>query len=328
LAWPTRRSRTASSDIETTRLIGQDIWRIVNQRRAEQAQRLAATVFSASTSAICITDADERIVCSQPGVDDDHGLRTATKSSAKRRGCFPPARQSDGFYREMWNRIAERRRLASGEIWKRRKNGEIFPAWLTITAVTGTLTAESHTTSAASTTSANASVRSAHPLPRAPRCADQTAQSPLLDDRIRRAIAKSRRDGTYTAVLFLDLDRFKLINDTLGHDTGDRCCTCRRAILSRVLRETETVARLGGDEFIIVVPDWPTSKAWRWREKVLAVVATAVDRRTAATRHAEHRHQRLSRRRRRRATLLRNADTAMYHAKERGRNNFQFFTPE
>jgi diguanylate cyclase (GGDEF)-like protein len=152
----------------------------------------------------------------------------------------------------------------------------------------------------------------------------------LLEDRIRRALAKSRRDGTHTAVLFLDLDRFKLINDTLGHDTGDQLLTRVAERLSKVLRETETVARLGGDEFIIVIPDVADVESVALvAQKVLAVVAEPelIDKRplhvtpsigiSIYPQDGADVH-----------SLLRSADTAMYHAKERGRNNFQFFTED
>jgi diguanylate cyclase (GGDEF)-like protein/PAS domain S-box-containing protein len=316
----------SESDTETTRLIGQDIWRIINQRRAEQAQRLAATVFSASTSAICITDADERIVSANPALTTITGYAQGEVIGETPR-LFSAALQSDDSALESWARIAAYG-VWQGEVRQRRKNGEIFPAWLTITAVKNADARVTHYTGSFDDISERKQSEAhihflAHhdALTRLP-------NRTLLEDRIRRALAKSRRDGTNTAVLFLDLDRFKLINDTLGHDTGDQLLTRVAARLSKVLRETETVARLGGDEFIIVIPDVADVESVALvAQKVLAVVAEPelIDKcplhvtpsigisiypQDGADVHS----------------LLRSADTAMYHAKERGRNNFQFFT--
>ena len=150
----------------------------------------------------------------------------------------------------------------------------------------------------------------------------------LLRDRIQQAIAQAHRNGTQLAVLFLDLDRFKNINDSLGHQLGDRLL---QSVASRILvcvREGDTVSRVGGDEFVIVIPGiGSASDASSVAGKILEVLASAFhlhgnDLHVAASigislypadgSDAE--------------TLMRNADTAMYHAKDSGRANFQFFT--
>ncbi|HTS86328.1 MAG TPA: EAL domain-containing protein [Usitatibacter sp.] len=150
----------------------------------------------------------------------------------------------------------------------------------------------------------------------------------LLRDRIQQAIAQAHRNGTQLAVLFLDLDRFKTINDSLGHQLGDRLL---QSVASRILvcvREGDTVSRVGGDEFVIVIPGiGSASDASSVAGKILEVLGSAFhlhgnDLHVAASigislypadgSDAE--------------TLMRNADTAMYHAKDSGRGNFQFFT--
>jgi len=314
------------SEIETTRLIGQDIWRIVNQRRAEEAQRLAATVFSASTSAICITDSDERIVSANPALTTITGYpRDEVVGQTPR--LFAAAQQSDGCAPERWAQIAVHG-LWQGEVWQRRKNGEVFPAWLTVTAVVSPAGTVTHYTGSFDDISERKqSEAHIHFLAHH----DALTRLPnrlLLEDRIRQALAKSRREGTHTAVLFLDLDRFKLINDTLGHDTGDQLLARVAERLGKVLRETETVARLGGDEFIIVIPDVAdVESVARVAQKVLEIVAAPqligkrplqVTPSIGISLYPEDGEDVPS--------LLRNADTAMYHAKEHGRNNFQFFT--
>jgi diguanylate cyclase (GGDEF)-like protein/PAS domain S-box-containing protein len=149
----------------------------------------------------------------------------------------------------------------------------------------------------------------------------------LLHDRLDQVLAQAGRNGHRVAVMFLDLDRFKSINDTLGHDVGDELLRSVAVRLQEVVRAADTVSRLGGDEFVIVLPDVSSPEdAQRVAEKVVDVLAPAV---------AIHGHEL-------RATpsigislfpddgndaytLMKNADTAMYHAKAEGRNNYQFF---
>ena len=149
----------------------------------------------------------------------------------------------------------------------------------------------------------------------------------LLHDRLDQVLAQAGRSGHRVAVMFVDLDRFKSINDTLGHDVGDELLKSVAARLQQVVRAADTVSRLGGDEFVIVLPDVVAIEdAQRVAEKVVEVLAPAV---------SIHGHEL-------RATpsigislfpddgadaytLMKSADTAMYHAKAEGRNNYQFF---
>ncbi|HEY5762695.1 MAG TPA: EAL domain-containing protein [Rhodocyclaceae bacterium] len=313
-------------DVETARLISQDIWRQVSRQRADAAQRLAASVFSASAEGICITDAEKRIVSVNPALMSITGYR-AEEVLGQTPRVFSSGRHDGEFYREMWARI-EAHGVWRGEIWNRRSNGEVYPEWLTITAVhdqtgevinyIGSFFDISERKRAEEDIRFLAHHDSLTKLP----------NRTLLDDRVRQAIAKSRRNQDHTAVLFLDLDRFKLINDTLGHDVGDRLLERVADRLRGVLRETETVARLGGDEFIIVIPELADiDRVAQVAQKVIDVVSEPqeIDARvlhvTPSIGISVYPDDGQDA-----ATLLRNADTAMYHAKERGRNNFQFFT--
>ncbi|EXI66077.1 MAG: Cyclic di-GMP phosphodiesterase Gmr [Candidatus Accumulibacter adjunctus] len=314
------------NEIETARLLSQDIWRIVNRHRTEQAQRLAATVFSASSSGICITDAGQRIISINPALSTISGYGSEEIIGRTPR-LFASGRQHVGFYREMWSCIKSSGTWR-GEIWNRRRNGEIFPAWLTITAVIGSEGKVTHY------------IGSFHDITERKRSQDhihflahhdaltRLPNRRLLDERIREAIDRSRREQLHAAVLFIDLDRFKLINDTLGHDVGDRLLSRVAEILSSVLDEHETVARLGGDEFVIVVPELAdVSRTAQLANRLIEVVSAPqlIDERPfqvtpsiGISIYPDDGEDA--------PTLLRNADTAMYHAKERGRNNFQFFT--
>lgn len=152
----------------------------------------------------------------------------------------------------------------------------------------------------------------------------------LLDDRITQAIAWARRHGTKLALLFLDLDNFKHINDSLGHATGDKLLQSVAQRLRGCVRSSDTISRLGGDEFVILVmQDKYAQNAVRTADKILAALATphAIDEHDLHVttsigisvypvdgQDAE--------------TLIKHADIAMYHAKEKGRNNYQFFKDE
>jgi diguanylate cyclase (GGDEF)-like protein/PAS domain S-box-containing protein len=152
----------------------------------------------------------------------------------------------------------------------------------------------------------------------------------LLEDRIGQAIAHAHRNGTQIAVLFIDLDHFKTINDSLGHQLGDQLLKLVAIRIQACLREVDTVSRLGGDEFVIVIPDLAdTGDATNIAVKLLETVSSnfhlhAHDLHIGASigisvypadgDSAE--------------TLMRNADTAMYHAKENGRAQYQYFTSE
>jgi diguanylate cyclase (GGDEF)-like protein/PAS domain S-box-containing protein len=152
----------------------------------------------------------------------------------------------------------------------------------------------------------------------------------LLHDRLQQAMASARRQGCTVAVVFIDLDRFKNINDSLGHEVGDRLLCEVAARLSACLRETDTLARLGGDEFVAVVDGLKNAaEATGVGDKILralaapftigehALVSTASLGVSLFPADAEDA-----------ATLMRNADTAMYHAKATGRNRLQFFSAD
>lgn len=152
----------------------------------------------------------------------------------------------------------------------------------------------------------------------------------LLNDRITQAITLAKRSGTQLAVLFLDLDKFKHINDSLGHETGDRLLQSVTQRLSACVRSSDTVSRQGGDEFVILLTGGKYGEdAALTADKILAELALPhqLDKHelhiTTSIGISVYPEDGLDA-----ETLIKNADTAMYHAKEKGRNNFQFFSSE
>lgn len=151
----------------------------------------------------------------------------------------------------------------------------------------------------------------------------------LLSDRLRQAIAAAKRDKAHLAVMFLDLDSFKPINDTFGHDVGDLLLKEVAKRLSDCVRESDTVSRVGGDEFVLLLPTVVEHDARQVAEKMLHAVTQPFDLRgntlhvsssIGIAMYPNHGSEE--------KLLIKNADTAMYRAKQSGRNNFQFFTDE
>ncbi len=289
--------------------------------------RVWAKVFESGTEAMLITDPASRII----EVNDTFTRITGyTRDEAV--GQTPRLLNSGhhdaAFYRAMWESLT-RTGAWAGEIWNRRKDGSVYPEWLSITAAHDENGQITNYVSAFSDISERKAyeVRLRHlaeydPLTKLP-------NRTLLRDRLTHAIGLAARKGGKIAVLFLDLDRFKNINDSLGHAIGDQMLIEAARRLRSAVRGSDTVSRLGGDEFVLLLTELETpDHAAHVAEKLLQVVAEpfsleghelnvtpsigiALFPEDGADPDA----------------LLKNADTAMYHAKENGRNNFQFFAP-
>lgn len=238
-------------------------------------------------------------------------------------------RQDDAFYRNLWASIEEHG-FWQGEIWDRKRSGEVFPVWECITAVkdeSGKVSEHIAIFSDITTikeTEANL-MRLAYE--------DTLTGLPnrlLYNDRLAQALAHARRHDTRAALLMLDLDRFKLVNDTLGHSVGDELLQAVATRLKTAVRAEDTVARLGGDEFAIILPHVVESAdAALLAEKIVKLVSVPMQiaghRLTMSTSvgigifpdDAEDAE-----------TLAKVADTAMYGAKSKGRNAYEFYRRE
>ncbi|MFQ5949715.1 MAG: putative bifunctional diguanylate cyclase/phosphodiesterase, partial [Nitrospiria bacterium] len=215
----------------------------------------------------------------------------------------------------------------SGEIWERRKNGEVFPEWLTITAIKDKdgkvirYTGMFSDITRQKLDEENIYYRAHYDL------LTGLANRLLFSERLSQAMKQSRRNHKPMGLLFIDLDRFKHVNDTLGHPLGDRLLQEAGARLQELARETDTVARSGGDEFMIVLPDITFKEdAEVFAGKIIkdfsepfrlegrdAFVSASIGI-TMFPADAEDI-----------ATLFKNADMAMYQAKANGRNRYRFF---
>ncbi|MDI6747182.1 MAG: EAL domain-containing protein [Rhodocyclaceae bacterium] len=299
---------------------------ITGRVEAERAIREAATVFSATSEAIMITDAAGVIKRVNPAFTITTGY-TAEEAVGQTPRLLKSGHQDADYYAAMWQQLLATGRW-EGEVWNRRKNGEVYPEWQIISAVRDAAGVVVEYVSIfiditqRKRSEAELAYRANY---------DALTGLPnrnLLAERLGQALKQARREDTLVAILFLDLDLFKQVNDTLGHAIGDRLLQSVAERLHHCVRETDTIARQGGDEFVVLLANIEdTVAAAAVADKIIARMAEpfAFDGNevhigasigiTLFPNDGDDIE-----------TLFRNADLAMYRAKNAGRNNAQFFT--
>ena len=304
---------------------------ITQRKQAEIDLRVAATAFN-SQLGMAITNANEVVLRINQAFTDITGY-SEQDAVGKRLDLLNSGRHDSMFYEDMLNAVRSTRGWR-GEIWNRRKNGEIFPSQCTMTAVlTDDGTVSHFINSLTDITQVKATEEEINKLA----FYDPLTGLPnrrMLLDRLRLAMAESQRSGRIGALQFIDLDNFKTLNDTLGHDMGDLLLQQVGQRLKRCMREGDTVARLGGDEFVVMLKELSTdiveaaSQAEIVGEKILVGVGEPY--RLAGLEYQITPSIGITHFRGFEATiddLLKQADLAMYQAKALGRNTMQFFDP-
>lgn len=220
--------------------------------KAGDERRIAAVAFE-SREGIVVTDANSSIIRVNRTFTELTGYE-AGDVIGKTPRMIRSGRHDADFYAAMWRAIRQER-FWQGEIWNRRKNGEVFPVWLTITAVRDAHGNVTHyvgsffdITQRIDNETEIRNLAFYDPL-------TGLANRRLFTDRIGHAFAKSSRSRIHGALLFVDLDRFKELNDTLGHAQGDRLLELAAERLAVNVREDDTVARFGGDEFVVLLEE-------------------------------------------------------------------------
>ncbi|MFA6921655.1 MAG: EAL domain-containing protein [Gallionella sp.] len=296
--------------------------------RAGEAQlKLSAQVFVNSREAIVITDVENNIIQVNKAFTEITGY-SPEEVIGKNPRMLSSGQQDREFYRNMWETLLKLD-IWQGELMDRRKDGEVYPKWLSITVVRDEKGDISNFIGLFSDiTERIASYERIQYLAHFDALTDLPNRS-LLKDHLNLAIEMAKRSQTQLAILFLDLDRFKIVNDSLGHHAGDLLLKIVSERLKNCTRKTDTVARLGGDEFVVLLSNIrESSDAARVAKKVIdAVAAPFLLEGTEANLGtsigiAIYPDNGLDG-----PTLIKNADAAMYHAKENERNNFQFFSP-
>jgi diguanylate cyclase (GGDEF)-like protein/hemerythrin-like metal-binding protein/PAS domain S-box-containing protein len=312
---------------------------LAKSKQAEQDLRIAAAAFEAQ-ECIMITDAASRILQVNRAFTATTGYSAAEVVGRNPR-LLSSGRQDAAFYAEMWSCIRSSGTW-QGEIWNRRKNGEAYPSWLSITAVIGE---QGKATHYVGTSTDIAPRKLAEDRIKHLAYYDQLTQLPnrrLMVDRLDQTQTACARHGRQGALLLIDLDDFKSLNDSMGHGVGDNLLIEVARRLQYCVRDGDTVARLGGDEFVIILGDLDRAEqaaiqAERIAEKIQArlgepyVLDIVID--GVVTGTCNHNcgssigialfHDRSVST----EELLKRADTAMYQAKQAGRQTHRFFDP-
>ncbi len=305
---------------------------ITDQKLSEHELRIAATAFEAQEG-MTITDADGTILRVNSAFTNITGY-SAEEAIGKNPRLLKSGRHDKAFYAAMWQSITNTG-VWKGEIWNKRKDGKIYPERLSITAVKG---ADGIVTNYVATFTDIAEIVATVDEIKHLAFFDPLTKLPnrrLLFDRLQQAMASSARTGNENALLFIDLDNFKTLNDTLGHDIGDLLLKQVAQRLASCVRGGDTVARLGGDEFVVMLEDLneyilgAAGQVESVGKKILESIRkpyqigahecfSSPSIGITLFKGLEYGLE----------ELLKQADIAMYQAKKDGRNTLRFFDPQ
>lgn len=324
VAWHSIVLRDAAGNARNTILIGDDVTEL---RQTEEQLSLSAKIFDATNHAMLVTTLEGSIVA----VNRAFTLLTGYERE-EAVGRNPRLLQSGchdrSFYEQLWRTLLATGHWA-GDVWDRRKDGSIYPKYLSISVIRDRQGAPTHYSGIFYDASERKSVeerldRLAHydPLTGLP-------NRSLLMDRLEQSVERANRQGTRVGLLYLDLDHFKQVNDTLGHAAGDALLREMAQRMRSCVRSVDTVARLGGDEFVVLVPDVHSrDELTHVANKIIetltppcqiegqTVLAPASVGISVFPDDGSDVHG-----------LIRHADAAMYLVKQTGRGAFRFYDP-
>ncbi|MCK5121739.1 MAG: diguanylate cyclase, partial [Methylococcales bacterium] len=301
---------------------------ITDRNEAEKSLRLAATIYEYSAESMLITDARNTILAVNPAFTKMTGF-SAEEAIGKTPSILSSGQQDPRFYKKMWDEI-NKTGTWDGELWNKHKNGHLFAERLSINTIytkNGTI---SHRIGLFSDITEK---KETDELIWRQANYDTLTKLPnrhMFYDRLDHEMLKSQRESLPMALLFIDLDHFKEINDTLGHDMGDILLTNVAHRITSCVREVDTVARLGGDEFTVILSELHELSSI---ERITGAILSSLSQPFSLNKHPNyisasigitlypHDGTTLT-------ELLKNADQAMYRAKDQGRNCFSYFTPE
>ncbi|ABK44728.1 diguanylate cyclase/phosphodiesterase with PAS/PAC sensor(s) [Magnetococcus marinus MC-1] len=301
---------------------------VTRRKMAEEGLVLAKMIFDNAGEAIVITDAQGDITDVNPAYQRIMGY-TRDEIVGQNPSILKSGRHDEQFYEQMWNEMLSEGHW-QGEIWDRRKSGEIFPKWLTIDAIRDEQGVISNfvglfmdITQQKETEEQLEKLAYYDPLTELPNRA-------LFRDRLEQEMRLSARGGKSLGLFFIDLDRFKYVNDSLGHDKGDDLLIQVAGRIKHHLRTSDTVARLGGDEFTVILPGIEqTNDVARIAGAIVKSLGEVfvlqghevfIGGSIGIAMHPDDGEDY--------ETLTKHADTAMYRAKEEGRGTYKFFTSD
>ncbi len=321
IAWHNTAQYGPAGEITGVLSSGHDI---TDRKHTEEQLRLAGTVFESTSQAVVVTDHDNHIISVNPAFTliTEYTLEEVL---GKNPSFLRSSRHDEAFYRNLWVIVTTDGQW-KGEIWDRRKSGEAFPSWQSISAVYDNSGEVTNFVSVFSDITpikehqSNLDFLAHHdPLTGLP-------NRLMLDDRIAHAMQRCIRDHRELAVLFLDLDDFKIVNDTYGHHIGDQLLQTLAMRLQSLLRQEDTIARMGGDEFLVLMESFETiddvelvaKKIIHEVSKPVEInghqveVGASIGIAIGPTDGANV------------SSLIKAADLAMYRAKDQGRNQYIF----
>ena len=322
LNWHVTTIRRNDGHLSCTVLIGDDI---TAQKSAEERLMLTQRVFETTDQAMVVTDDRANIISVNQAFTRLSGY-SAAEAIGNNPRLLQSGRHSKGFYAHMWQSLNETGNW-HGDIWDRRKDGSYYPKFLSISAIRSAAGAITHYCGIFHDISERKNIE--EKLDRLAHYDALTglANRSLFFDRMDMATSQALRSGGEVAVLFIDLDRFKSVNDTLGHDAGDQLLRLVADRISECVRGDDTAARLGGDEFAVVLPDVRAREnAARVAEKIIerlrlpylvegvnCAVSPSIGISLYPTDHHDPEQ------------LLKLADKAMYGVKAAGRGSYRFY---
>ena len=325
LLWHNTLQNNPAGEIVGTLSSGLDI---TGRKRAEDQLRLAGVVFKSTKQGVVVTDKHNRIVSVNPAFTMITGY-TQEEVLGNNPSAIRSGRHDEAFYHRLWGEI-QRTGYWEGELWDRRKNGEAYPSWQSISAVFNGNDELTHYVSVFSDIT---------PIKEHQKDLDFLAHhDPLtglpnrlmFNDRVAHALQRCMREGKELALLFMDLDDFKSINDTYGHGVGDQLLQTLATRLEALLRKEDTIARFGGDEFLILLESYESREGV---EEVVKKIMSAVSVPIETEGYEIRVHASIgiaigppdgpSG-----SALTTAADAAMYRAKAYGRGTYQFWSDE
>lgn len=298
----------------------------IERLHAEEELHLASSIYKNTAEALLVTDASNRITALNPAFTRITGY-TLDDLRGKDTSVLHSGRHNADFYQTIWENVALKG-FWQGEVWNRRKNGEAFPSWLTVGVIHNDKNdIQRHVIMGSDITE---KVRTDELVWRQANY-DFLTDLPnrhMFQDRLEQEIRAALSHGTLLALLFIDLDHFKDVNDSLGHSVGDRLLVKAASRISSCVRDSDTVARMGGDEFTVILPRLTnTIDGEKVAEQIISALAEPYTFNgesiyvqasigiTFCPDDASDVDQ-----------LISNADQAMYASKTSGRNRLSYFT--
>lgn len=312
------------------RMVGVNI-DITAIKKTESDLRLAAVVFEEG-EAVIITDKNGSIIRVNPAFTRTTGY-SAAEAIGRKPSLLKSGRHDEPFYQELWDTLLSRGRW-QGEIWNKRKNGVIYPEWETITALREPNGEITHFIACfLDITERKETEARVNYLAHYDELTGLYNRT-LFHDQLTKSLARAKRTNCCGALLFLDIDRFKSVNDTHGHTIGNELLTQVAKLITQSIRTEDTAARLCGDEFIILVENLSQDKdkATDTVNKLALKISRAFIKPIVLKQHeilisismgvcVFHGRSASA------SELIKQADMALYHAKSKGRNSIQLFEP-